>query len=94
MDKGILPSSMAMAKQNQEENTKSGLHDARGNTTVLAISGENSNKSGDENIGDVIKSETNIRSNMSSSRLGNGDHFHNPENLVQFVVSGEEGRIK
>ena len=30
-----------------------------------------------------------IKSNYLTSRLGNGDVFHNPENLVQFVVSGK-----
>ena len=27
-----------------------------------------------------------------ASKLGNGDCFHNPENLVQFVVSGKYTR--
>ena len=30
-----------------------------------------------------------IKSNYLTSRLGNGDVFHNPENLVQFIVSGK-----
>ena len=29
------------------------------------------------------------RSEIIASKLGNGDCFHNPENLVQFVVSGK-----
>ena len=29
------------------------------------------------------------RSETIASKLGNGDCFHNPENLVQFVVSGK-----
>ena len=28
------------------------------------------------------------RNDEKTSKLGNGDCFHNPENLVQFVVSG------
>ena len=31
-----------------------------------------------------------IKSNYLTSRLGNGDVFHNPENLVQFIVSGKK----
>ena len=33
--------------------------------------------------------EINDRSVTTASKLGNGDCFHNPENLVQFVVSGK-----
>ena len=31
----------------------------------------------------------NERTEAIASKLGNGDCFHNPENLVQFVVSGK-----
>ena len=41
------------------------------------------------------KSDTDMiltsRNDALTSKLGNGDCFHNPENLVQFVVSGKYG---
>ena len=33
--------------------------------------------------------EANKAIKSKTSRLGNGDVFHNPENLVQFIVSGK-----
>ena len=37
-----------------------------------------------------IEANATIMSNSTlSSKLGNGDYFHNPEDLVQFVVSGD-----
>ena len=41
-------------------------------------------------VGSVtLESNKTIKSNYLTSRLGNGDVFHNPENLVQFIVSGK-----
>ena len=34
--------------------------------------------------------EANKAIKSRTSRLGNGDVFHNPENLVQFIVSGKK----
>ena len=46
-------------------------------------------KSGDQNSGATsLETHETLRSNILSSKLGNGDYFHNPENLVQFVISG------
>ena len=38
----------------------------------------------------TLEANKTIKSNYLTSRLGNGDVFHNPENLVQFIVSGKK----
>ena len=94
MEKGTVPTSPAMeSNQNTSENIPLPLDAVNGNRSMSEISAENSVNPEDGNPG-TTKSDRNIRSNMLSSKLGNGDYFHNPENLVQFVVSGERHRVK
>ncbi len=89
MEKGIVSTSLVMdSNQNTAENIRLALDTMKGNISVSQESEENSVKPEDGNSG-TTKLDMNIRSNISSSKLGNGDYFHNPENLVQFVVSGD-----
>jgi hypothetical protein len=89
MEKIIVSTSSAMeSNQNTAENNRLGLDAMNGNSSVSEKTGENNVKPEEGNSG-TTKSDINIKSNMLSSKLGNGDCFHNPENLVQFVVSGE-----
>ena len=94
MEKGIASTSSDMdSNQNTAENIRLPLDAMKGNSSVSEVTEENGVKPDDENSG-TTKSDMNIRSSMLSSKLGNGDYFHNPENLVQFVVSGEQSRVK
>ena len=47
------------------------------------------NTSPEANCAGPVKLEANKAIKSKTSRLGNGDVFHNPENLVQFIVSGK-----
>ena len=48
------------------------------------------NTSPEANCAGPVKLEANKAIKSKTSRLGNGDVFHNPENLVQFIVSGKK----
>ena len=95
MEKMIVSTSSAMeSNQNTTENNRLALDAMNGNSSVSEKFGENNVKHEDQNSGATKSDDNNTRSNMSSSKLGNGDYFHNPENLVQFVVSGEQLKVK
>ena len=47
------------------------------------------NTSHEANCAGPVTLEANKAIKNRTSRLGNGDIFHNPENLVQFIVSGK-----
>ena len=47
-------------------------------------------KYGEQNSGStLLEAHEKIPGLILSSKLGNGDYFHNPEDLVEFVISGK-----
>ena len=73
-----------------EDNIKSMLDSTLKEDNVFESSSEVAATSRDENRGPRnAEMATTIWDETLASKLGNGDCFHNPENLVQFVVSGK-----
>ena len=81
------------AEQNSCESVaKSTINKPDGDVHENGISKEHLPKSGDEEIQHSKSTMPAIHEacsdKISSSKLGNGDYFHDPENLVQFIISG------
>ena len=76
--------------QDSGVNVREEVDKQRGGNQDYKVGEECLEKSGEQNSGStLLEAREKIPGLTLSSKLGNGDYFHNPEDLVEFVISGK-----